>query len=238
MKYDLGLQQHCLAELVAARTALDDTAIRKAEQAVVLSHLSVAAAVARRYAGRGAPLEDLEQVARLSLVLAIKRWDPDKGADFVGFAVPTISGSLKRWFRDNLQLIRPPRRLQEINAAADQAVEDLRHIGHEPAAAELAGRLGVSVHELDEARTARRSVGSLDVVPELRGSRFEEGTEARIDLQRAISHLSATDRELVELYYVQEWSQTRIARQFGVSQMQVSRLLATVVGTLRTTLAA
>lgn len=217
-------QQTSLEHLTTARLSPETTLLARAEQDVATAHLPVADAVARRYWGRGIPLEDLEQIARLGLVMAVKRWNPDKGADFVGFAVPTISGSIKRYFRDHLRLVRIPRRLQQINAASRQAENDLWQKGTQPHPREIAAAIQVTPDEFAQAMIARPAAATLDLI-EFPTERFEQRTDTQIDLQNALRALSHREREILSLYYLDDHTQQMIADRLHVSQMQVSRLL-------------
>ncbi|MTD14952.1 sigma-70 family RNA polymerase sigma factor [Nakamurella sp. YIM 132087] len=231
-------QRETLQELAAARVSGDVRALCVARNNVVLGHLSVATAVARRYRGRGVPIEELVQLARLSLVEAVQRWDPERGEDFVAYLVPTISGVIKRYFRDHLYVVRIPRRLQEVNAVADQVSRDLEQkAGRSPTLRELADAIQTPVSELSEARTARRLVGA-GVADQQSGI---HDTDTRIDdfldLQDAVRALSDEERRLLELHYSQGWSQARIAGSLGVSQMHVSRSHRSIIAKLRRRLA-
>jgi len=213
---------------------------------VVEQHLDVADAVARRYASAGDEWADIRQVACLGLLKAALRFDHEKGDDFVAFAGPTVSGEVKRHLRDATWAVRPPRRLQELSVAVAAVRDTLTHrLGHEPSAADFALRLGEPVAEVRLALQARldRTATSLDVPigtaedtslgDTLAADDEHEATEARCELQRAVAQLGERDRLLVQLRFVDELSQAEIGRVLGVTQMQVSRLLAKVLGRLR-----
>jgi RNA polymerase sigma-B factor len=227
-----------------------DRARRGLVAQVVEQHLDVADAVARRYASAGDEWADIRQVACLGLLKAALRFDHEKGDDFVAFAGPTVSGEVKRHLRDATWAVRPPRRLQELSVALAAVRDPLtHHLGHEPSAEELALRLGEPVAEVRLALRARldRTAASLDLpISTAEGTSLgdtlaaddqHEATEARCELQRAVAQLGDRDRLLVQLRFVEELSQAEIGRVLGVTQMQVSRLLAKVLGRLRELLA-
>ena len=124
-------------------------------KSVVTEYLPVARSLAGRYSGRGVERADLEQLAFLGLVKAVRRWEPGRSEDFLQFAVPTIVGEIKRYFRDHSWLVRPPRRIQELRAAITEAEQTHRHRdGSGPTEAELAAATGVTPHDIGEARAA------------------------------------------------------------------------------------
>ena len=132
---------------------------------VVLLNMSVARAIARRYRSRGIVLDDLQQVALLGLVKAVNGFDPGMGKDFLSYAVPTINGEVKRHFRDHGWMVRPPRRVQELQARIHVASdESAQALGRAPRATEVAAGLGVPVADVLEALTCNGfSPVSLDV---------------------------------------------------------------------------
>lgn len=215
---------------------------------LVVEHLPVARRIAQRYAGRGQALGDLVQVANLGLVKAARRFDPEQGADFLSYAVPTMLGELRRYFRDNAWAVHVPRGLQETVLRVQQADDALlQDLGHEVSAAEVAGDLGVSVDDVLEARqvsgvafTAR----SLDApvrddagegLAELLGGDdiALENVEDRESLHAALARIPERERQILVLRFFGEHTQTEIAARLGISQMHVSRLLAKTLRTLR-----
>ena len=232
-----------LALLRAARDAAP--AERRALHAqVVTEHLGLADALARRFDHRGEDLEDLQQVARAALVDAVRRFEVDRGS-FVSFAVPTITGVLKRHFRDRGWLIRPPRRTQELAADVRRLWPELaQQLGAQPSAHQLAVRLGQSVPAVREARHASQwySANSLDATMAA-GAGFAsidnddlDACEAKIILGRVWQQLTAEERRLLTLRFFEDRSQSEIALQIGTSQMHVSRLLARTLRRLRTSI--
>jgi RNA polymerase sigma-B factor len=230
--------------LLRRRQCADPVLSAQLEEAAVLASLRLADSVARRYLGRGLELEDLLQVARLALVKAVRRYQPGAGTSFAAFAVPTIAGEVKRHFRDCGWAVRPPRRLQEFKSRlAAQEEHLLQELHREPTRTDLADALRVSPEVVTEAQlgAAAYSACSLDRPmtgqdrPEVAGSTPDEfaALEMREALRAALATLSPRDRQLVRLRFVEELTQAEVGRVLGVSQMQVSRLLAGVLRQLR-----
>lgn len=220
---------------------------RLREEAVILS-LDLADAVAHRYSGRGMEIEDLTQVARLGLVKAVRRYRSGTGSSFTGYAIPTISGELKRHFRDHGWAVRPPRRLQELRIELGAAESRLQQeLSREPTVDELADVLGVTGKDVRECRLSQTAYTafSLDVpvdgergpvdAPPAPGDDFAL-VDRRDALRRALAVLDDRDRRLLYLRFVEDLTQSQIGEIVGVSQMQVSRLLADVLRRLRRTL--
>lgn len=217
---------------------------------VVLANLGVARTMAHRYAGRGVPVEDLEQVAYLALVRAAHKFDPERAEDFLVFAAPTIRGELKRWFRDRAWTVRPPRSIQELQLAI------LRHLGSAeagaaPNPATIASALGVTPEEVTEAMSAHGcfTPASLDAPTSGEDGSTPLGNllpdhddafatiEVRIALEQALSNLTPRERLIVRLRFDEDMTQAEIGEIIGVTQMQVSRILQKVLVTLREVLA-
>ena len=234
-------------DALAADLADETDPTRRAElvELIVLQMLPLADGLAMRYSGRGVETEDLLQVARIALVKAVNRYRPGAGPGFAAFAHPTISGELKRWFRDHGWAVRPPRRIQELRAGLAVEEERLRHVlSRDPQDAELARVLGVSVGEVDEARgcSAGYHAVSLDA-PTSAGTNLADfvlitsshaGTiEIRDALRQSVARLTERQRLVLRLRYVDELTQGEIGEQIGVSQMQVSRILRGILDRLR-----
>lgn len=217
-------------------------------RAVVLNRV-LALAIARRYHHKGVEDEDVDQVAMVGLCLAIDRWDPTVATPFVAFAAPTISGEIKRYFRDRAWLVRPPRSVQNRVADVRATGEQLRaELGREPSRTEVASCLDVDVCLVDDARQAgdafhgspldgddvSRPVDDMPFAHE--DTDLLESLAESIDLRRAIERLSTRDRRLVKLRFVDELTQQEVGRELGVSQMQVSRLLVRLLANLRESL--
>ena len=234
-------------DALAANLADETDPARRAEltELIVLRMLPLADGLAMRYTGRGVETDDLVQVARTALVKAVDRYRPGAGPGFAAFAHPTISGELKRWFRDHGWAVRPPRRIQELRAGLVVEEERMRHaLNRDPHDAELAGVLGVSVAEVDEARgvSAGYHAVSLDA-PTSAGTNLADYVlitsshsstiELRDALRQSVARLTERQRLVLRLRYVDELTQGEIGDQIGVSQMQVSRILRTIVDRLR-----
>ena len=230
--------------LLRMRQCADPVRRAQLEEAAVLASLRLAESVARRYLGRGLELEDLLQVARLALVKAVRRYQPGAGTSFAAYAVPTIAGEVKRHFRDCGWAVRPPRRLQEFKSRlATQEERLLQELHREPTLTDLADALRVSRAAVTEAQlsAAAYNACSLDSPttgqdrPEIAGSAPDEfaALEMREALRAALATLSPRDRQLIRLRFVEELTQAEVGRVLGVSQMQVSRLLAGVLRQLR-----
>jgi RNA polymerase sigma-B factor len=209
--------------------------------------LDLADSTARRYQGRGIDTEDLTQVARLALVKAVRGYRPGRGHGFVAYAIPTMSGEIKRHFRDCGWSVRPPRRLQEIRGRIGPAEERLRQRLHrEPTEVEIADELGVTRAELDAARQATSGYHAIsfegrypdDPTLDVADSCDDFSTLLEHDaLSGALSALTAREQQILRLRFVEERTQSEIGRAVGVSQMQVSRLLSTALARLRSQLA-
>jgi RNA polymerase sigma-B factor len=218
--------------------------------AVVLLNLGLADGIACRYLGRGIERDDLVQVARLGLVKAVHRYRPALGQSFAGFAAPTISGEIKRHFRDTGWMVRPPRRLQELGARLRDAEKDLEQQLHrKPTPLEIAGVLGVDETQVRAAREASSSFHAVSLdVPVTTEHRPDLAVDASDDpftafddaqwLDAALADLSDRERIVLRLRFVESLTQSEIALQIGVSQMQVSRILRATLTRLRARLAA
>lgn len=219
-------------------------------QQLILEHLSLAENLAWRFAGRGESHDDLMQVARVGLVNAANRFDPERGRGFVAFAVPTIMGEIRRHFRDTAWALRVPRRLQELSLAVSSTAALLnQELRRAPTPRELAGRLGVSVDEVMEALSAETAHRALSIDAPRRGAESaEEGTlldslgdsdsalasaDDRVMLKALLADLPAREREIIKLRFVENMTQSRIAAQMGISQMHVSRILGATISQLR-----
>jgi RNA polymerase sigma-B factor len=223
------------------------TGDRELRDELVVEHLGLARALARRYSGRGESLDDLQQVATVGLLKAVERFDPGRGLSFTTFAVPTITGELKRHFRDHTWSTRVPRALQELALRLTDSVRELsQELGRSPSIAEIAGRLEISEEMVLEAMEVSRSysASSLDApVDEQSGAtrfdrvlgRDESGYEAvdqQVTVDYLLSTLSERDRTIVTLRFFENLTQSEIAARVGISQMHVSRLLARALDAL------
>ncbi|HKN96763.1 MAG TPA: SigB/SigF/SigG family RNA polymerase sigma factor [Pseudonocardiaceae bacterium] len=214
---------------------------------LVTEHLPVAEHIARRFRNRGQSADDLTQVATVGLINAVDRFDPERGTDFLSFAVPTITGEVRRYFRDATWAIRVPRRLKELHAAVSSASASLgQQLGRSPRPSEIAAELGIPVDEVYE---------GLQVGYAYRGESLDEGSdedggnvgdsrlgvtdpelntvENRETLLPALAKLPEREAAIVKMRFFGHMTQTQIAKRIGVSQMHVSRLLAASLATLR-----
>jgi RNA polymerase sigma-B factor len=209
-------------------------------------YLPLARSLAARYRRSGEPLEDLEQVAGIGLLNAIDRFDPDRGAAFSSFAVPTILGELRRHFRDRTWALRVPRRLQELGVQIEHARDELTaSLGRQPTVHELAARLesdAETILQAIELNVARSTVplagppgvGDTDAyrVPGANDDGYARA-EDRAVLAPLLARLSAQDAEILLLRFREDLTQDAIADRVGVSQMHVSRVLHRSVARLR-----
>jgi RNA polymerase sigma-B factor len=220
---------------------------RRLRDELVMAHRWVAEHCVRRYRGKGERTEDLLQVALLGLVKAVDRFDPSRGAAFSTFAVPTITGELRRHFRDKTWPVHVPRRAKDNNLLVADVTEELTQLlRRSPTVKEVAERAGLSEEEVLEALEADASYrgvplasGEDDSAPEdmsPRLSRHDRGfgaVDARVTLERIIHILPARERHILTLRYVEGLTQTQIGAQVGVSQVQVSRLIRDSLAELR-----
>jgi RNA polymerase sigma-B factor len=237
--------------LSAARAGAPDAPQRerRAREELVLVNVPVAAAIARRYRNSHEPMEELVQTAYLGLVKAANGYVPDRGPDFLSYAVPTIAGEVKRYFRDQGWGVRPPRRLQELGLGISRARSDLEHrLGRSPTVAELARELGADQDDVIEAVASAQNyrVVSLDT-PLTRdseaGATLGEALPSEVDefdrveelvsLRPMLDKLSPRDRRILALWYFEELTQQQIGERIGVTQMQVSRLISKALARLR-----
>jgi RNA polymerase sigma-B factor len=235
-------------ELRAKFGEFSRTRDRKTRNELIESHRALATHLARRYANRGEPLDDLVQVAFVGMLKAVERFDPDRGLEFSTFATATIEGELKRHFRDKTWSVRVPRRSQELHLRLAPTIAELtQRLGRSPRIPEIAEELGIRVDDVLEAMEvggAYRSA-SLDASSgdgrESMGLSERLGTlDANFDLvehraliERALATLPEREQVILRLRFFEDLTQTEIADQVGVSQMHVSRLLARSLANLR-----
>ena len=211
--------------------------------------LPLAENIARRYADRGAAFDDLLQVACIGVVNAVDRFDAEQGADFLAFAVPTVMGEVKRHFRDTTWSIRVPRRAQELALEIARAGDELvQQLGRSPRPTELAAHLDIPVDDVIDGLMARSAYAatSIDAASDDAGRPIadrlgdDDPELARIDefatLRTVLENLSERERRILVLRFFHAMSQSEIAKQVGVSQMHVSRILASTLRTLRSAL--
>jgi RNA polymerase sigma-B factor len=214
---------------------------------LIEANMAVARSVAARYRHRGVASDDLDQVAYAALVRAAHAFRPSAGHDFLSYAVPSIRGEVRRYFRDRGWMVRPPRRIQELQFRITQAESDLGTVlGRPPRACDLSEQLNEATEDVEEAMAANgcftptsldqvtRAVGTASIGDGLGDEDAGFGAvEARVVLHRALRNLGERDRRIVVLRFFGECTQQEIADDIGVTQMQVSRLLDSIYGRLR-----
>jgi RNA polymerase sigma-B factor len=235
-------------ELLLARArSTDETERQELLERAVELNLEIARGIARRFRGRGAEDDDLEQVACLGLMKAAAGYRPDDGVPFIGYAVPTIRGELKRYFRDCTWTVRIPRSLQELQGKIAAVLPLLtQELGREPAVEEIAERLRAPVEDVRQAEAARGcfNVLSLDRPTDdgelVLGDAVADDEDPYLQqletvdmLGPVVAELSPRDRRILELRFVENWKQADIGAELGISQMQVSRLLTRILAELR-----
>lgn len=224
--------------------ATGDRAVR---DDLVVSYHWLAQRVARRFADRGEPTDDLLQVAALGLVKAVERFDPEVGSNFIGYAMPTMVGEVRRYFRDHTWSVRVPRRAKDLKASITKSIDELQHeLGRSPRIEEIAARLDVPdeiVLEAMEAATAYKA-SSLDApvgrdqntshdaalaVPDTEITDIVNLTAVR----QLLEGLPGRERRILYLRYFENMSQAEIAEQVGTSQVHVGRLIKASLERLR-----
>ena len=230
------------------------TGNRRDRDALIERFMPLARSLARRYRRGPEPLEDLEQVACLALLKAVDGFDPSRGLAFSSYAVPSITGALKRHYRDCGWSVRMPRDLQELALRIERFNEDAwATTGAAPTPAQIAERAGVSVEAVIEAREAHQALRADSLDQPLRPSEDDAGASLldtlgsgdaafqrafdRVALDTLLATLDERDRTIVRLYYREELTQAEIGRRLGLSQMHVSRLLRQATAQLTDTAA-
>jgi len=216
-----------------SRAALDE---------LIARYRPLASGLARRYSYTSETADDLEQVACIGLVAAIKRYDTERGKSLRAFAVPTILGELRRHFRDTGWSVHMPRPLQERAREVRETTNKMTaELQRSPSPREVAERMNLSVEDVLESRAVRRaySPDSLDAPPtpgdddaprtwdSIHGCE-EEGysrVETTAAMERAMKALPERERQIIQLRFGAELSQAEIGTALGISQMHVSRLL-------------
>ncbi|MCS0606164.1 RNA polymerase sigma factor SigF [Streptomyces sp. LP11] len=230
------------AELFTRLAELEDGPERDAvRDELVTAWLPMAHRIAGRFRDRGESVEDLRQVAALGLVKAIDRFDPSRGA-FESYAVPTITGEVKRHFRDRMWALRVPRRVQELRNRVRLARRELtQHPGSpEPTVAAIAEHTGLSEEEVSAGMEALESFSTLSLDAELTSD--EDGysladtlgtTDGSFDVvvdreaaKEGLRRLPERERAILYMRFFEDMTQSRIAEHLGISQMHVSRLIS------------
>ena len=226
---------------------MTDTAVRATTRdEMITANMGFVRALARRYADRGEPLDDVVQAGMIGLINAVDRFDPDHGSDFRSFAAPTILGEMRRHFRDRTWSVKVPRRVKDDSVAVSATIERLSsRLGHTPTVNELAAETGLTAdrvldalgahsayspdslshaHWLDEPEVGRE-VATID-------DGFERAEE-RVVLAEIMDVLPARERVILHLRFEHGLLQSQIAERIGISQMHVSRLIARALARLR-----
>jgi RNA polymerase sigma-B factor len=213
--------------------------------ALIERHLPLVTFMARKFADRGEPLDDLIQVGTIGLIKAIDRFEISKGFEFSTFATPTIVGEIKRHFRDKTWAVRVPRRLQELGASVTKATNELtQKLDRSPTPKEIAKHLGITVDEVAEALESNSAYStiSLDITSDTSttirdtfGALDEalEGVEYRESLKPLLAQLEDREKRILQMRFFENLSQSQIATELGISQMHVSRILNKVLSHLR-----
>ena len=221
-----------------------------ARELLVERHLPLVRSLARRYAGRGEALEDIEQVGAIGLIKAIDRYELSREVALTTYATPNVVGEIKRHFRDKGWAIRVPRALQELNGKMGPTIERLTsRLGRSPSIAEIAAEFQTSTEQVLEALEAGSAYAplSLSAGPsgddeldpmETIGSDDAEydRTEDRASLEPALAALPEREREILRMRFEDGLTQTQIAERVGISQMHVSRLIRRSLERMRTQL--
>jgi RNA polymerase sigma-B factor len=219
------------------------------QEQIVIRYSGLVKWIAGRYVNPAVEREELEQVGFLGLVLAIQRFDPDRGSDFISFARPTVQGEIRRYFRDKRRWIRLPRRLQTTKAVLREATERLTHaLGRAPTVTELAADLAVDEELVLEALTVDDGFSPHSLDTPIGADDGDAWTladsigqpEPAIDLfldchslRPLLDELSERDRLIIELRFFHDMTQAEIGQQLGFSQMHISRLLSGILSRLR-----
>ncbi|MDQ3935188.1 MAG: SigB/SigF/SigG family RNA polymerase sigma factor [Actinomycetota bacterium] len=221
-----------------------------ARDELVERFLPLARQLARRYARPNEPIDDLFQVASMGLLKAIDRFEPARGNAFSTFAVPTIVGELKRYFRDTGWAVHVPRPIQERIGQVNRAINDLsRDTGRSPTPAEVSAKLEMSVEEVLEALDAAKAFDAVSLdMP--RGSDGDDGAayadtvgapddrfemvEYNAVIGPTMAALPDRDRLILRLRFERDLTQSEIAERLGISQMHVSRIIRRSLDRLRT----
>ncbi|WP_413755684.1 RNA polymerase sigma factor SigF [Streptomyces sp. MMBL 11-3] len=223
--------------------ALPDGEERQAlRDRLVRDWLPMANRIALRYRGRGESVEDLTQVAALGLVKAVDRYDPERGNAFESYAIPTITGEIKRHFRDHMWVLHVPRRVQDLRNRVRAAAKELSQTipGRRPTVAEIAAHAGMSEVDVQAGFEALDSFTALSLDAELPGSDdgyalgdalgvSDTGFDLVVDreaVKPCIAALPERERTILYLRFFGGMTQGRIAEHLGISQMHVSRLLS------------
>jgi len=232
--------------------SLDDqsTDYRRQRDQIIARCLPLADHIARRFSNRGEPLDDLIQFARTGLIQAVNRFDPEIGTEFLAFAVPTMMGEVRRYFRDHGWSVKVPRRMKELGPQLSKAREELfQTIGRAPTASEIAGHLGIDRDEVVQAQIASSAYSTVSFDATRNGTDNDEGrsisdrvgfVDANLDnvvdvetVRPLLAALPEREQTVLFLRFFENLTQSQIGERLGISQMHVSRLLARSLVSLR-----
>lgn len=219
-----------------------------ARDELITMYLNLVKYLASRFRNRGEPIDDLVQVGTIGLIKAIDRFDIDRQVEFTTYATPTIVGELKRHFRDKGWAIKVPRRLQELSFRVNQAVDALtQQLQRSPLIPEIAAHIGVTTEEVLEAMETSEAYNFVSLESDRgdgsdtfsileyigKDDQLMAVVDDRTTLAAALRHLTPQEQHVLYLRFFQGLTQTEIARQLDISQMQVSRLLRKALRVLR-----
>jgi RNA polymerase sigma-B factor len=237
---EYGHLEPLFAEL--ARLPSEDPGHAALRSTLITGYLPVVRHIARRFAGRGEPVDDLEQAGTLGLLGAVDRYDAGHGSDFLSFAVPTITGEIRRHFRDRTWGMRVPRRLKDLQATLAGAVGPLsQELGRAPRPSEIARRLDLPVEVVLEGLDAQHAYRSASLDELVAGADVPltdtlgsvDAALDEVEYREVLAPLPEQERTILVLRFFGNMTQTQIAERIGVSQMHVSRLLARTLAGLR-----
>lgn len=219
---------------------------KEARDKVITDNIPLVWSIVRRFSNRGQELQDLFQIGTIGLIKAIDKFDNGFDVKFSTYAVPMITGEIKRFLRDD-GMIKVSRSLKETAAKVRMAQESLsKQLGREPTVEEISRELSIEAEDIAMAVSANAEVESLYktiyqgdgsaiyLIDKLELAKDEqENMLNKIALQRVLDTLDGKDKELIKLRYYRNWTQTDIAKKFGISQVQVSRLEKKILKKLR-----
>lgn len=242
-------------DLLSALKSLDpgDPLSQRLRERVMLHYLPLLNRIARGYGGRGEQLEDLQQTAHVGLAKAIRGYEPERGKAFISYLLPTVTGEIKRHFRDHTWAVHTPRTPQSRRAEMNQTRRELeQRLARRPRTSEISEEMGLSVKEVEEILLVSEAYNTLSLnAPETHGDEYSAslkdclGAEdhnfdlvvVRESVRSVLRTLPARERLILKRRFFDEWKQGRIAREVGCSQMHVSRLITASLARLRDELA-
>ena len=223
---------------------------RRQREAIIARCLPLAEHIATRFSGRGEARDDLVQVARIGLIQAVNRYDCDLGTDFLAFAVPTMMGEVRRYFRDHGWSVQVPRKMKELGPRMKRAREHLfQELGRAPTASEIAEHLGIDRDEVVQAQIAASAYSTVSYDAPRNGAHEDEAwivsngfgvDDANLDkvvdvetVRPLLAALPEREQTVLVLRFFENMTQSQIAARLGISQMHVSRLLARSLASVR-----